>query len=71
MTSATFLSTMGAPICTEEPAVSRVAPSIVMEEKVAPRMPSRPVLPPSATILSPTRGSEKKAPLGAMPAQPQ
>ena len=44
---------MGSPICTEAPATSPVVASMVMEENVAPRMPSRPVAPPTTTMRSP------------------
>ncbi len=55
-TSISSFSTIGSPICTLAPATSPVVASIVADEKVAPRMPSRPVAPPSTTIRSPACG---------------
>ncbi len=71
MTSIRPISVIGSPICTEAPETSPVCASIVMDEKVAPRRPSRPVRPPSTMTRSPTCGFLRCFPLGAMPTQPQ
>jgi hypothetical protein len=48
-----------------------VVASIVIDENVAPRMPSRPVRPPITTTRSPTCGVERCEPTGSTPTQPQ
>ena len=62
---------MGWPIWTAVPAMSLVLVSISMLEKVAPRKPSRPVRPPSATIKSPALDWVGLLPWGKIPKQPQ
>ena len=63
-------STMGSPICTLAPATSPVVAFIVIDENVAPRMPSRPVRPPRTTHRSPGSGRLGGCQLVATPMQP-
>ena len=51
-----FLSVGGLPFCTSAPQVSMDSSVWTLEDPVAPPQPSRPVLPPSRTMISP--GSE-------------
>ena len=52
---------MGAlPFCTSAPHSSRLSTFWVLELPVAPPMPSRPVRPPSSTILSPDAGHSRR-----------
>ena len=51
-TSITNFSVIGSPICTLAPDTSPVVASMVIDENVAPRRPSRPVRPPSTTMRS-------------------
>ena len=54
-----FLSVGGLPFCTSAPQVSIELVSCAFEEPVAPPQPSRPVLPPSKTITSPSAGTSR------------
>ena len=64
-------SVTGSPICTLAPATSPVEASIVVLENVAPRMPSRPVRPPSTTTRSPGNGPSGNGRSAATPMHPQ
>ncbi len=70
-TSITSFSVIGSPIWTLAPATSPVVASIVAEENVAPRSPSRPVRPPIAITRSPGRGPGRGSPSAATPMHPQ
>ena len=61
---------MGSPICTLAPATSPVVASIVIDENVAPRKPSRPVRPPNTTTRSPGCGVVATYSPWAMPIHP-
>ena len=68
--SISSFSTTGSPIWTLAPATSPVVASIVADENVAPRIPSRPVAPPSTTIRSPGCGPSWTGRVVATPMQP-
>ena len=70
-TSISRFSVTGSPICTLAPATWPVVASIVRLENVAPRMPSRPVRPPSTTTRSPGCGPVDGTSSGATPMHPQ
>ena len=70
-TSISSFSVTGSPICTLAPATAPVVASIVALENVAPRMPSRPVRPPSTTTRSPGNGPVGSGRSAATPMQPQ
>ena len=63
-----FRSVGGFPFCTSAPQVDRESTVCSLEEPVAPPMPSRPVRPPSRTMISPAAGRSRiTALLGAAP----
>ena len=70
-TSISSFSVTGSPIWTLAPATSPVVASIAALENVAPRMPSRPVAPPSTTTRSPGNGPVGGSRSAAVPMQPQ
>ena len=70
-TSIRRFSVTGSPICTLAPATWPVLASIVRLENVAPRIPSRPVRPPSTTTRSPGCGPVGGGMSAASPMQPQ
>jgi hypothetical protein len=70
-TSMRSFSVTGSPICTLAPATSPVVASMVALENVAPRIPSRPVRPPSTTARSPGNGPSGSGRSAATPMQPQ
>ena len=69
--SITTFSVTGSPICTLAPATSPVVASIVALENVAPRMPSRPVRPPTTTIGVAGMGTVCGVQPSAAPMHPQ
>ena len=71
ITSISSFSVIGSPICTLAPATSPVVASIVALENVAPRMPSRPVRPPSTITRSPGSGCAGSGRSSPIPMHPQ
>ena len=61
----------GLPFCTSAPQLMRESTVCSLEEPVAPPQPSRPVLPPSSTTISPAAGRSRRTALrGAAPITP-
>src|SRR5436190_15368287 len=71
ITSISIFSVIALPICTAPPERDSLSCVSSADENVAPWIPSRPVLPPTATMNSPVRTCLESLPTGIMATLPQ